>query len=260
MYQRIFLAAVAAVLISGGAYAADPAHAPAPAHGGGDHKPHWGYIGEAGPANWGDLSGDYHACKAGQSQSPIDIGNAPHQDAKPLAISYKPTRMRVVNNGHTIQANYDAGSTLTLDGKQFNLLQFHFHSPSEHTREKSAFPMEVHLVHKAEDGTLAVVGVFIKQGKENPFLAAIWKNMPTEVDHEQGEGNLNVADFLPSNKAFWNYSGSLTTPPCSEGVNWFVMDQPVEASEAQIKKFLGLVHENARPVQPLHDRKLIHRK
>ncbi|MDH5528218.1 MAG: carbonic anhydrase family protein [Nitrospirota bacterium] len=254
MKQSILFAVAAALVLSTGAYAEEKGH-------GGDHAPHWGYTGEGGPSHWGDLDDKYHMCKAGNSQSPIDIGaETPHQDATPLNMSYKPTNVRVVNNGHTIQANYDAGSTLTVDGKVYNLLQFHFHSPSEHTYKGKPYPLEAHLVHKADDGSLAVVGVLIRKGRKNAFLEQIWNQMPTMVNHEMGSGTQNVADFLPSTDAYWHYSGSLTTPPCSEGVKWFVMDKSTTASPDQIDKFLGLIHENARPVQPLNDRAVVHRK
>jgi len=176
-------------------------------------------------------------------------------------MQYQATPLKVVNNGHAIQVNYGAGSTLTVDGKTYHLAQFHFHSPSEHTQDGKPYAMEAHLVHKADDGSLAVVGVFLKEGKENPFLARIWGHLPTEVNHEMTVAGteVNVADLLPAKKAFFNYSGSLTTPPCSEGVTWLVMDRSVEVSKAQADKFRGLIHENARPVQPLNDRKVRHR-
>ncbi len=231
------------------------------AHASGDHhKPHWGYTGHEGPANWGELDDAYHTCAVGKSQSPINIGQAPHAEAKGVKQHYGNTPLKIVNNGHTIQVNYGAGSTMDVDGKAYRLLQFHFHSPSEHTQNGSAYPMEAHLVHQAEDGSLAVVGVFLKEGKENPFISKIWKHLPHEVNHEVAvKEELNVADFLPAKKAYFHYSGSLTTPPCSEGVKWFVMDEQVEVSKDQVKQFLGLINENARPVQPLNGREVHHR-
>lgn len=231
------------------------------AHASDDHKPHWGYSGHAGPEHWGELEESYHQCAMGKTQSPINITGGPHRDTQAVAQRYGSAPLKIVNNGHTIQVNYAGGSAMTVDGKEYDLVQFHFHSPSEHTQEGSPYPMEGHLVHKAQDGSLAVVGVFMKEGRENPFIQQIWAHLPHEVNHEVSvEGaSLNVADFLPANKAFFNYSGSLTTPPCSEGVNWLVMDQPVEVSAAQVKQFLDLVHENARPVQPLNGRPVAHR-
>ena len=191
----------------------------------------------------------------------MDIADGAPAQAAPVAMQYQATPLKVVYNGHTVQVNYGAGSTLTVDGKTYHLAQFHFHSPSEHTRQGAPFPMEAHLVHKADDGSLAVVGVFLKEGAENPVLAKIWPHLSGEVNHEKSvEGvEVNVADLLPAEKGFYNYSGSLTTPPCSEGVTWLVMDRSVEVSKAQVDQFLGLVHPNARPVQPLHDRDVKHR-
>lgn len=250
MNKKLYAVIGASVLLATTAWASDP------------HKAHWGYMGEEGPAHWGDLSDAYETCREGMKQSPINISDAPHMDAESLSMSYKATPMDVVNNGHTIQVNYAAGSSMTVDGKTYQLLQFHFHSPSEHTYKGSPYPLEAHLVHKADDGSLAVVGVLIKEGaKDNPVLADVWAHMPREAGGtmKMDSMSVNVADLLPGKKAYWNYSGSLTTPPCSEGVNWFVMDKSVEASAAQVKQFLSVIHENARPVQPLNDRGVRHR-
>lgn len=254
MDRRFWIAAAAALLLTaGGTARAEEGHA--------GHAPHWGYTGEAGPAHWGDLSEAYHMCARGTHQSPVDIADGADVEAAPVAMQYRPTPLKVVYNGHTVQVNYAAGSTLTVDGKTYHLAQFHFHSPSEHTRKGSPFPMEAHLVHKADDGSLAVVGVFLKEGSENPLLARIWPHLSGEVNREVAvEGvAVNVADLLPSEKAYYSYSGSLTTPPCSEGVTWLVMDRSVEVSKAQVERFLDLVNPNARPVQPLHDRDVRHR-
>lgn len=254
MGRRVWIAAVAALVLATNAYAAEKGHE-------GGHGGHWGYTGETGPAHWGDLSEAYHMCKAGTHQSPVDIRDAKHMDAPAVAMKYQATPLKVVNNGHTIQVNYAGGSTLTVDGKVYELAQFHFHNPSEHTQNGKPALMEAHLVHKAADGSLAVVGVFLKEGAENPVLARIWPHLPSEVNHEKAvEGTqVNVDDLLPAKRAYFNYSGSLTTPPCSEGVTWLVMDQSVEVSRAQADKFLGLIHSNARPVQPLNDRAVRHR-
>jgi carbonic anhydrase len=250
--RKLWITAAAALLLAGNAYAEMEGHGDAP---------HWGYTGEGAPAHWGELDAKYEMCAKGMHQSPINITGAPHMDAPAITMQYQATPLKVVNNGHAIQVNYGAGSTLTVDGKTYHLAQFHFHSPSEHTQDGKPYAMEAHLVHKADDGSLAVVGVFLKEGKENPFLARIWSHLPTEVNHEMTVAGteVNVADLLPAKKAFFNYSGSLTTPPCSEGVTWLVMDRSVEVSKAQADKFRGLIHENARPVQPLNDRKVRHR-
>jgi len=249
MKKTLTIALAASLCVAGVAYAS------------GGHKAHWGYTGHEGPSHWSSLDDNYHACAAGNRQSPIDIGSAAHAEFKGVSQSYASTPLKLVNNGHTIQVNYAKGSTMTLEGKDYQLAQFHFHSPSEHTQGGSAYPMEAHLVHVAADGSLAVVGVFMKEGHENSFISQIWDHLPHEVGHEVSVSgsNLNVADFLPAKKAFFHYNGSLTTPPCSEGVKWFVMDEQVEVSKAQVKQFLGLIHENARPVQPANGRFLLHR-
>lgn len=260
MNKKFYIALGASMLLAATAWASDSHHGDkGDSH---DKKAHWGYMGAEGPENWGGLSAAYETCKSGTSQSPINISVAPHKDADGLKISYQPTPMSVLNNGHTIQVNYASGSSMTVDGKTYELLQFHFHSPSEHTYKGSPYPLEAHLVHKAADGSLAVVGVLIKEGaKDNPVLASVWSHMPKEAGGtmEMASMSVNVADLLPAKKAYWNYSGSLTTPPCSEGVNWFVMDKSVEASAAQIKQFLTVVHENARPTQPMNGRGVDHR-
>ncbi|MFQ5507857.1 MAG: carbonic anhydrase [Leptospirillia bacterium] len=249
MNKRILIAVAAYFALAATAWA-----------GSGGHGSHWGYTGEAGPSHWGDLNDDYHVCKEGMKQSPINIDSATHRDKVSLAMNYKATAVSVLNNGHTIQVNYEPGSSMTVDGKTYNLLQFHFHSPSEHTYKGNPYPLEAHLVHKADDGSLAVVGVFFKEGAENPLLSKVWSAMPKKAGETmKGMGAVNIADVLPNPKAYWNYSGSLTTPPCSEGVNWFVMDKSIQASKAQIEQFLGVIHENARPVQPYHGRSVDHR-
>lgn len=239
-------------------FAAAPAGAESEAPHGGSH---WGYTGEAGPAHWGELSEAYEACGTGRSQSPIDIGRAAHADAAAPRMQYGATPLKIVNNGHTVQVNYGPGSTLVTDGKTYRLLQFHFHSPSEHHVSGKPQAMEAHLVHQAEDGSLAVVGLLLQEGDANPFLEKIWPGIPSEVGHEVEVAGVtvNVADLLPARPGFFHYSGSLTTPPCSEGVRWFVIDEPGTVSKAQVERFLGAVPENARPVQPLNGRVVEHR-
>lgn len=222
---------------------------------------HWGHTGATGPEKWGDLSEEFATCKTGKSQSPIDLKGAIDENLPKISFNYKAVPLKVLNNGHTIQVDQQGGGTAKIDGKEYNLLQFHFHAPSEHTVSGKSYPMEFHLVHKNAEGRLAVVGVFIKEGKENPALKAAWENMPDKggVEKAVASANFNSADILPKDKdGFHRYEGSLTTPPCSEGVLWTVLKEPIEMSKAQIDKFKSLMHENARPVQPLHGRHLKH--
>ncbi|PHQ94334.1 MAG: carbonate dehydratase [Pseudoalteromonas sp.] len=153
------------------------------------------------------------------------------------------------------ELNYAAGSSLQSEGAEYDLLQFHFHSPSEHTLNGKSFPLEVHFVHKAQDGTLAVVGVMFEEGAENAELAKIWKDMPKAAnDVTTSDVTVNAGNLLPVDQTVIRYAGSLTTPPCSEGVKWHVMTSPIEVSKEQVEKFLSTVPANNRPLQPLNDR------
>lgn len=222
------------------------------------NKAHWGYEGHEGPTHWGDLSHNYATCKTGKSQSPININTTTATKLANIKFSYQTTPIDVVNNGHTIQVNYAKGSMLSVGGKDYKLLQFHFHSPSEHEVNGKPYDMVAHLVHQAADGQLGVIGVLMKAGKENSVIASIWKHMPKESgNHNKVDATLNAAELLPSNHSYYNYSGSLTTPPCSEGVNWMVMQTPIEVSAEQVAAFTGIFAKSVRPVQPRNDR-LIH--
>ena len=218
-------------------------------------KTHWGYGGEEGPEHWGDLSPTYSLCKVGKSQSPIDISGAKNARLATIKFNYKTTPIDIVNNGHTIQLNYAKGSSINFGGKPYALLQFHFHSPSEHHINGKPYDMVAHLVHQAADGQLGVIGVLMKVGKAHPVIAQLWKHLP-ETANEQNTlaDTLNVADLLPANHRYFNYSGSLTTPPCSEGVNWIVLETPVAVSAEQVAQFNRLFPKSVRPVQALNGR------
>ena len=223
-------------------------------HAGGKNA-HWSYEGHEGPAHWGELAKDYHACKSGKKQSPIDISAAEKADIAAIEFSYTGSNIDMVNNGHTIQMNYSGDSRITVAGKSYKLLQFHFHSPSEHTINGKPADMVAHLVHQADDGQLSVVGVLMKKGASNKVISALWNHMPTKAgDRKKAKTKINVADLLPTDHSYFNYSGSLTTPPCSEGVNWMVMRQSVEVSAEQIAAFTNIFSKSVRPVQPLHGR------
>lgn len=224
-----------------------------------NEKTTWGYIGQKGPENWGNLSSDFEVCQSGISQSPINLSSALDAELTDLKINYQESPLRIVNNGHTIQVNYQPGSILTLDDEPFELLQFHFHHPSEHKVEGEALPMEVHLVHKSKKGALAVIGVFFKQGQANSVLQQVWQNMPIKAGEEKNISNVNVnaADLLPKNRDYYRYFGSLTTPPCSETVNWIVLKEPIEISTQQVSQFTKIIPMNARPVQDIKRRFLL---
>ncbi|MDH3335642.1 MAG: carbonic anhydrase family protein [Rhodospirillaceae bacterium] len=220
---------------------------------------HWGYEGTEGPENWGELSPQYSVCGRGYEQSPINLTKAISSAVGGIDVNYKRTPLRVVNNGHTIQVNCDPGSTMSLRGDKFSLLQFHFHHPSEHALDGARFQMEAHFVHASSDGRLAVLGVFIEPGMENSLLAPIWRAMPMEAGPEVKIESTMIKpdDLLPADRSYFRYMGSLTTPPCSQIVNWSVFKQPVQASSAQVGKFSSLFSMNARPLQPLHRRLLL---
>ncbi len=219
---------------------------------------HFTYEGEEGPEHWGDLSADFKLCKEGKTQTPVDIvtKDVKGEKIEAPAFTYKESALKILNNGHTVQANYEPGSSVKVNGKEFKLLQFHFHAPSEHKIDGKASEMELHLVHKSDDGELAVVGLMINKGKSNDNLKGVFANLPAKEQEEKAVDAVKVDanNFLPSEKAFYNYSGSLTTPPCSEKVNWYLMKTPVEASEEQISAFTKIFALNARPVQPLNER------
>jgi len=245
-----FVAPAAAAMDSHGGGHATKKHATA------SHKAHWSYEGEGAPAHWATLDEKFAVCGSGKQQSPIDIQTTGMKlSSQPIEFHYGTSGINVVNNGHTIQANYDKGSYALIGGKRYDLLQFHFHSPSEHTLNSKPADMVAHLVHKAEDGSLGVVGVLFKEGKENEFLKGIWSNLPSESGMKTESANkIFAANMLPEIKSYYHYTGSLTTPPCSEGVNWNVMSTMVEASASQIASFTSIFEKSARPTQPLHGR------
>lgn len=223
-----------------------------------DGPPHWTYSGEEGPDHWGDLDPAYAACKDGKEQSPIDIPAAAPSNHPEMTFDYKPSALHILNNGHTVQANYDAGSSLEVGGETWDLVQFHYHAHSEHTVEGTSFPAELHFVHKNTAGELAVVGVLLEDGAETAALNAFTDNLPTTEQAETtvDDVNIDAAGLLPAGHASWRYEGSLTTPPCTEGVSWFVMSEPLTASAGQIAKLTEVFDHNFRPTQPLEGREV----
>jgi len=226
---------------------------------------HWAYQNhgdEVGPSKWGTLPGNA-ACAAGKQQTPINLvaAAAKPQDLPNLVFAYKPSSLSMINNGHTVQMTYDAGSTLGRAGSTdtWTLAQFHFHAPSEHTVDKAQYPMEAHLVHVGADGKPGVVvGVFIKAGKENAALAKAFEGLPArEGDTRAPAGaTIDAHALLPADQTFFTYVGSLTTPPCTEGITWYVFKSPIEMSAAQIGAFTKLEHlgHTNRPIQSVGGR------
>jgi carbonic anhydrase len=226
---------------------------------------HWTYEGEKGPRFWGKLAPEFSLCADGHSQSPVDIAKTSPALLPKLRAKFSPANLRIVhhehladeiNNGHTIQVNYSEGDTFTIGDTNYELIQFHFHAPSEHTIQGKHYPMEIHFVHKSPSGALAVIGVFIAQGAHNAAFDPIWSNLPTVkgVESHFEHVQVNVDDLLPHSHKSYRYDGSLTTPPCSEGVKWIVMKSPIQLSTEQIGRFTALIKGNNRPVQPLNHR------
>ncbi|MGG6293438.1 carbonic anhydrase [Leptolyngbya sp. AN02str] len=211
----------------------------------------WDYVGTNEPSAWGTLSPDFATCAIGHAQSPINLTDGTPHDSVPLEIHYTDSPLRLLNTGRTIQVNYEPGSFITLNGETLHLLQFHFHHPSEHRIKGKPADMELHLLHRSDAGKLAVVGVMLQAGKPNATLQPIWDRLPDVLGVEQVNRELRVdaRELLPGDRHFFSYSGSLTTPPCTEGVTWLVMQQSVELSKAQIERFAALYPRNARPIQ-----------
>jgi carbonic anhydrase len=202
-------------------------------------------------------------CKIGKNQSPVDINPEGLLKGclKPIEFHYVADAKYVVNNGHTIKVVTKGESYIVVDGRKFYLRQFHFHSPSEHTINGKHYPFEAHFVHTDDKGNIAVIGVLFKVGKENSTLQRIWENIPLKVGERKVlTFKVNPYYLIPGNKDYYRYSGSLTTPPCNEGVRWFVMKQAVELSPEQLGRFYEAMRDidNNRPVQPLNARKVIY--
>lgn len=216
---------------------------------------HWEYSGEAGPAKWASLTPEYGQC-AGSNQSPVNLTGMVEAKLAPLQFHYQTGGKTLVNNGHTIQVNYAPGSTLELDGMRFELKQFHFHASSENLIEGKSYPLEGHLVHANDRGELAVVAVMFEPGRANAALSLAWQVLPAKAGESHGlKEPVSAEQLLPAKRDYYRFSGSLTTPPCSEGVRWLVMKEPVQVSQAQIDAFKAVMHHpNNRPVQPLNGR------
>lgn len=222
----------------------------------GHEEAHWDYVGENAPYRWGDMKSDFATCKSGQRQSPIDIRNPVVSELEPITFHYEESPLKVLNNGHTIQVEFAPGSFILHGGSRYELLQMHFHNPAEERVNGRAFDMVAHLVHKSAQGKLAVVAVLMSAGGANPFIETIWNTMPGTAGktRERPEVQINPMSLLPADRNFYSFQGSLTTPPCTEGVQWLVMKTPVELGREQLNHFGALYPMNARPIQPVNDR------
>jgi len=214
------------------------------------HPLHWDYQGPGGPTHWAQLKAEFATCANGTRQSPIDIRDGIKVQLDPVQFDYHPSSFRVVDNGHTVQVDVGPGNAIDVLGRRYELVQFHFHRPSEERIEGRQFAMVVHLVHKSDDGRLAVVAVLLEQGRAHPAVQSVWNNLPLDKGEEvEARTPLDPGALLPEDRSYFTYMGSLTTPPCSEGVLWMVLRQPVPVSPEQIGIFARMYPMNARPLQ-----------
>jgi carbonic anhydrase len=222
-----------------------PAAAPMPRH-----SNHWSYEGETGPANWGKINADWAKCGTGTRQSPIDLRDGMKVDLEQITFDYTPSGFNVVDNGHTIQVAVGMGNYITVQNRTYELVQFHFHRPSEERINGKGTEMVVHLVHKDAEGKLAVVAVLLERGAPNSMIQTVWNNLPLEKhDTVTPAVVVDIGAILPARRDYFTFMGSMTTPPCNEGVLWLVMKQPMTASPAQMALFSRLYPLNARPTQ-----------
>jgi len=217
------------------------------------HDVHWGYEGDNGPEHWGS---NFPICGTGKKQSPLNIVGPFEKSKDVLSVDYKEGPLKMLNNGHTIQVNVEPGSTLTINKESYDLLQFHFHRPSEEQVDGKNSAMVAHFVHKSKDGKLAVIGVLLNEGKDSAAIKTLWANLPPKegVEYLPEKVSFNPGSMLPKELGFYNYEGSLTTPPCTEGVQFYILKKPMDISKDQVGKFPFKL--NARPVQSLNGRKI----
>ena len=244
----------AALLIASFACAASAQTPSAP-----QDSPKWSYAGKDGPLNWGKLDPSYKACSSGKEQSPIDIHGAKLDKAlTPIEFHYRSTPVTVVNNGRTIQINVEPGSYIIAGGVRYDLVQFHFHHPSEESVKGKLSDMVAHLLHKSADGKMAVVAVLFNEDINSPnaLLSSIWANLPKTAGQTEKLDGVNPGGLLPADRRYWTYTGSLTIPPCTEGVQWYVLQQHMTVGTIQLRDFTALFHINSRPQQDPHGRKI----
>lgn len=245
MRSMLIGASLVATLFTGISYAAD--------HG----KAHWGYEGKDGPKFWGELDPSYAACKTEKFQSPINIIESKAKKTSPnfvLDRMYSTDSSNIVNNGHTLQVGFEEGSYVSFNDEDYQLVQLHFHTPSENQLNSKSYPAEVHMVHMDYTGNLLVVGIFIKEGQPNEAIQAVLRKAPEKVNEPAPFTDFPLDSLLPTKISFYEFPGSLTTPPCSGNVTWVVMREPIQASKSQLQSLRKIMKNNARDVQPLNGR------
>lgn len=222
------------------------------------HTPHWSYLGATGPVHWGDLSSEFSTCKTGHQQSPINITDPVPSDLPTIEFHYEPATLKIIDNGHTVQVNYPPGSYITVGNQRYQLLQFHFHHPSEELIQGKVYDLGIHLVHEDAEGHKAVVAVLVNQGQNNRALQTIFSHLPKSRDKEVATAvPIDARNLLPDRRGYYTFPGSLTTPPCSEGVTWFVLKTPLTLSTSELAEFAKLYPHDARPVQQLNGRHIL---
>lgn len=219
-------------------------------------EPSWSYQGPRGPSTWGRLHKDWTLCSTGRRQAPINIVATQKENLPVLDFQYQPSLLRVLNDGHTVQVNVAPGSILKIGGDSYRLVEFHFHLPGEVQIKGKGFDMSMHLVHVNDAGEQAIVAVPFREGRKNEVLQPLWQNLPKVITPERviTEQQLNPAGLLPTKRGYYSFDGSLAVPPCSEGVRWFVLKEPVDVSKGQLFRLKAIFHKNARPVQPSNGR------
>ncbi len=219
---------------------------------------HWSYKGDTAPEHWGNLNAQWFFCNQGQYQSPIDIRDPVTGNLPPLNLYLSSPAGSITHNGHTIHITVEEGNSVALDRQHWQLKQFHFHAPSENYINGQRFPLEVHFVHANSKDEGMVVAVMLVAGQANPALEMVLNALPQRQHHSAAlPPNVSFASLFPQDKHYYRFSGSLTTPPCTEGIIWLVMKQPVEASQVQLSRITqALRNANSRPLQPLHGRQI----
>lgn len=256
--RRAFIALTSAAVLGGVAAACSSTSHSVEAH---SATPHWSYSGETGPSHWGSLTSAYSVCSTGTDQSPINIASSDISGTpSPLALvtlQYRPVSGTALDNGHTLQVNVEPGCTAMVDGTHYELRQFHYHTPSDHTFDGQHRIVEWHFVHESADKNLAVVAVLVDQGAPNAALTPLLSAPPTKTGTQRSLTTpLDVAAMMPGNLDALRYQGSLSTPPCTEGVRWIVLRTPISMSSQQVGAVRDVLNNNDRPVQPLNGRSL----
>jgi len=222
------------------------------------HDVHWSYEGEGSPKHWAQIDKRFFMCKKGQNQSPVNLTGFTESDLPAITFNYHLISTEILDNGHTEQVNVQKGSSITVDDIVFDLKQFHFHTPSENNINGKSFPLEAHFVHASKEGKLAVVAVMFEEGEPNAALTELWEQMPEKTGEHHTIDAKHLDALIPKKRDYYRFNGSLTTPPCTEGVRWLVMKKPVTLSKLQINKFAKIMHmHNNRPIQPTNARVIL---